>query len=69
MYKVKVNEETCIGCGVCYQVCPVDVFKMVMKEVGDVERLVSVVVDEEKCTGCNLCVNACPTDSINVSKA
>ncbi len=68
MFRVIVKEETCIGCGVCYQVCPVDVFRIEMKEVGDVKRLVSVVVNEEKCTGCNLCVEACPTNSIEVSK-
>ncbi len=69
MFRVSVNEETCIGCGVCYQVCPVDVFKIEMRDVNGTRRLISVVVDEGKCTGCNLCVEACPTDSIKIEKA
>jgi Fe-S-cluster-containing hydrogenase component 2 len=28
VYKVEVDEEKCIGCDECVDVCPVDVFEM-----------------------------------------
>jgi Fe-S-cluster-containing hydrogenase component 2 len=28
MYKIEVDEEKCIGCGDCVDVCPVDVYEM-----------------------------------------
>ncbi len=68
-YKVKVIEETCIGCSVCAQICPTDVFKIVMKRDGEYERLVSVVEREEACIGCMACVENCPTNSIVVEKS
>ena len=67
-YKVRVNEETCIGCSVCAQICPTDVFKMIMKKEGEYERLVSIVEKEEACIGCMACVYNCPTASITVEK-
>ena len=67
-FSVVVNEDTCIGCSVCAQICPTDVFKIVMKRKGDYERLVSIVEREEACIGCMACVYNCPTDSIKVFK-
>jgi Fe-S-cluster-containing hydrogenase component 2 len=28
MYTIEVDEEKCIGCGDCVDVCPVDVYEM-----------------------------------------
>ncbi len=67
-FSVRVKEDTCIGCAVCAQICPTDVFKIVMKKLGEYERLVSVVQKEEACIGCMACVYNCPTNSIEVSK-
>ncbi len=67
-FKVTVRKETCIGCSVCAQICPTDVFKIVMMKDGDYYRLVSEVVREEACIGCMACVENCPTESIKVEK-
>ena len=67
-FKVYVNKETCIGCSVCAQICPTDVFKMVMIKDKGYFRLVSEVVREEACIGCMACVENCPTESIKVEK-
>ena len=45
---VSVNQERCIQCGVCVDVCPADALAMDQ----------SVVVDRERCTGCGQCVAA-----------
>lgn len=68
-FKVTVNKETCIGCSVCAQICPTDVFEIKMVKDGEYFRLVSEVVNEGACIGCMACVENCPTDSIRVEKA
>ncbi|MCB0212288.1 MAG: FAD-dependent oxidoreductase [Anaerolineae bacterium] len=49
---MRLNKQTCTGCGYCVLVCPYDA----LKTDGWAE------VIPEKCTDCNLCVYACPSD-------
>ena len=71
-----VNEELCINCGRCSEVCPV--------EVMDKERLNSprkaiylphpnaipqtYLIDWDKCTSCGECVESCPTNAIDLTQ-
>lgn len=49
----KVN---CMGCAVCYNVCPFHAITMEPDE----ESFLYPRVDEDKCTGCGLCEKKCP---------
>ena len=50
-----INEETCIGCTKCLQVCPVDAI------VGAAKQKHNVI--DEYCTGCELCIPPlCPVE-------
>ncbi len=51
-----IDEQTCIGCTLCIQACPVDAI------VGAAKQMHTVV--EPECTGCELCVEPCPVDCI-----
>jgi len=51
-----VDEEKCVGCGVCEDVCPQEAIT-----VYDVAR-----VNAELCTECGVCVNECPNEAISL---
>jgi NAD-dependent dihydropyrimidine dehydrogenase PreA subunit len=47
-------DDTCIACGSCQAVCPVDCISE-----GDI-----YVIDEDVCIDCGACEAECPTESI-----
>lgn len=51
-----IDEEICVGCTRCLQVCPVDAI------VGAPKLMHTVIAFE--CTGCALCLAPCPVDCI-----
>ena len=51
-----VNQEECIGCGKCEDVCPVEAIKVVEGK--------ATVSDE--CIDCGACVDECPVEAINL---
>lgn len=53
-----IDEQTCIGCTLCIQACPVDAI------LGASKRMHSII--DAECTGCDLCVPACPVDCISM---
>ena len=61
MPKVTVDQETCIGCGACVEVCPQGVFEM-----GDDGK--AKVVKQDECIVCRACESGCPSNSIKVEE-
>jgi len=59
-YKVTVDEEKCIGCGECVDVCPVEVYEM--------QDGKSSPVNADECLGCESCVEVCDQDAITVEE-
>lgn len=54
---VKLDKETCIGCGACIDTCPVAALEM----EGDKAK-----VDDEKCIDCGACVGVCPVEALSL---
>jgi len=58
MAKIKVDAKKCDGCGICINVCPVNVFELKNKK--------SVPVREKDCIECRACEVSCPKKAITV---
>ena len=56
-----IDENTCIGCTLCIQACPVDAI------IGAAKQL--HVIIGQQCTGCELCLPPCPVDCIDLVPA
>jgi heterodisulfide reductase subunit A len=54
-----VNEELCVGCGICSGLCP---FEAIEIEIEDTKR--KSKVNEALCKGCGTCVAACPSGAM-----
>ncbi|MDG6224582.1 MAG: 4Fe-4S binding protein [Candidatus Thermoplasmatota archaeon] len=54
---VKVDTDTCIGCGACVATCPVQALSM----EGDKAK-----VDAELCVDCGACIGVCPVNALSL---
>ena len=59
-HKIVIDEEKCIGCGICIEYCNVDAIAI------DEERGVLEVIALEDCIECHSCQQNCPEDAIVV---
>ena len=58
MYEIIVDNDKCIGCGECVDICPVGVYELQDEK--------SVPVNAEECVGCESCVEVCEHEAITV---
>ena len=57
----KIDSELCNGCGICVNICPMDVIRM------DEEGKKAVIKYPEDCMLCEFCVEDCPENAIYIS--
>ena len=59
----QINYDSCINCGKCIKVCPIDA---ISKSVENNKEVVKI--DEDRCLGCGVCVRNCHKKSITLRK-
>lgn len=62
----RVNERTCVGCGLCVEVCPYDAVELVKKRVLGHEKTVAQV-NTALCMSCGVCAASCRSASIDLA--
>jgi len=55
---LKLEQENCVGCGVCLSVCPHAVLSLTN---GKIE-----IANRDACMECGACARNCPTEALNV---
>ncbi len=58
MKEIIVDEELCIGCGMCVDMCPAD------EPVLEVVDEIATVIELENCTECHACEVNCEYDAM-----
>lgn len=57
---IKVDENKCVGCGICEKVCPHRVLKVSSGK--------AKIVQKDSCIECGACSNNCKYGAIRVNK-
>ena len=57
---LELNSARCIGCGMCAEVCPHQIFAIIDGKAQIVER--------DMCMECGACAMNCPSSAINAKK-
>ncbi|MCK9151959.1 tungsten-dependent formylmethanofuran dehydrogenase subunit FwdF [Methanobacterium alcaliphilum] len=62
-----INEENCIYCQACQNICPQDAIT-VSRELPERKKLVSgeIEIDENECIHCGICSELCPAEAITL---
>ncbi|MBY8983883.1 MAG: 4Fe-4S binding protein [Candidatus Lokiarchaeota archaeon] len=58
-YLAEVDEELCVGCGTCLEMCP-------METIYAKDNI--AIVDIDKCIGCGVCAHHCPEEAIHLKR-
>ncbi|MCK4251534.1 4Fe-4S binding protein [candidate division WOR-3 bacterium] len=48
---IQVDQELCVGCGLCINNCPSGAISLLFNKA---------YIDHRKCTGCEICISTCP---------
>jgi len=56
--EVEINQEKCIKCGDCLELCRFGAVEFLNKE--------KFIIDDFSCEGCGLCFHACPVEAIKM---
>jgi len=76
-YRVEQNRETCVACGKCVKLCPMNALEL--RDRPDAPKpeegkklkpkdLKEVVYQPDRCIGCGVCAHKCPTQSLSLKR-
>ena len=70
----KIDGKKCNGCGICVEICPMDVLRLENKidiisqseQKGHLRKYTAYIAYPEDCMTCYTCELKCPTEAIDV---
>ncbi len=64
---IQLDVDSCVLCGLCADVCPVDLISLVpSEEVGGLAGGTALLLDESRCIRCALCIDRCPPKALSM---
>jgi len=66
-YTLLIDDDTCVGCGLCKTVCNVTALDLLEAENGRENKRMQV--NSDSCLGCGACISSCPTGSLSLIPA
>ncbi len=60
--KAFINEEECINCGECVEVCRFEAIEKIIEN----DVINKMIIDPISCEGCGVCFHICPVDAIEM---
>ncbi len=66
MAKMKVDFDTCKGCGLCATACPKKIVAIQREKINKKGYYTAQCTDIDACIGCALCAMMCPDCAITV---
>ena len=65
---LKLNNELCIGCGLCSQICPAGALSLKLFEYEQTKQIRRhPEVDYKRCIFCGFCVDICPSKALELT--
>ena len=68
MAKITVREDTCKGCELCVNACPMKIIALAKDKINKKGYHPAQLLDASKCTGCRSCALMCPDTAIIVER-
>ncbi|KAF0227628.1 MAG: 2-oxoglutarate ferredoxin oxidoreductase subunit delta [Erysipelotrichaceae bacterium] len=66
--RVIFNEDTCKGCGLCVNACPMKILALDLTRVNKIGYTPAHCFDMDKCIACTNCALMCPDSCITVER-
>lgn len=66
--RVSFNEDTCKGCGLCVNACPMKILALDLTRVNKIGYTPAHCFDMDKCIACTNCALMCPDSCITVER-
>lgn len=64
---ITLDVQACVLCGLCVDVCPMDVISLVPSEaVSGEQGKTALLLDESRCIRCALCIDRCPPRALSM---
>ena len=67
--KLHYDDENCISCGICSDVCPTDSLRLgpIVPIARGLIEMDSISINQDSCVFCGICSSACPFDSLSLT--